>query len=412
VYLLSYLRQFLRDVRGQKLRTFLTVFGIVWGTAAVSLLLAFGEGLQGQMEKQQKGLGENIVICWPSRTSKPWRGLPKGRRVRVEHDDIEYLRREVPEIARISGEFEVGGADYRIALGRKTLLPDVHGVRPEFAEMRNLVAEAGGRFLDARDMRDRKRVVFIGDQLKKDLFGDQPAVGREIRIGRVPFLVVGVLQKKEQDSSYSGPDEDKAIVPYDTFAAMYGRRWVGNFVFQVSDPADVGAAKKGVVAALARKHGFDPDDEEAVGMWDVTEGMEFFETFFLAFRAFLGIVGALTLVVGGIGVSNIMNVVVEERTKEIGIKMALGAKRGYVLGQFLFEALLLTAIGGAAGFLITGGICSLVPAFEIEEYIGVPRLSTLVTGSTTGVLGLVGFLAAWFPAKTAANLRPVEALRM
>jgi putative ABC transport system permease protein len=147
-------------------------------------------------------------------------------------------------------------------------------------------------------------------------------------------------------------------------------------------------------------------------MWDTTEGMKFLTTFFVAFRAFLGIVGALTLVVGGIGVSNIMSVVVEERTKEIGIKMALGARRRYVIGQFLFETLFITLVGGIVGFLVSWGICGVFPKLGLEDYVGTPVISFQVAAITTLVLGGIGLLAGYFPARTAANLRPVEALKM
>ena len=411
MYLRNYLRQFMRDVRAQKLRLFLTVFGIVWGTAAVTLMLAFGQGLHRQVMVAQKGLGDAIVIAWPARTSKPWQGLPRGRRIQLVNEDVELMRREVEEIGRISGEYSQDGA--RIAYGKKALSVDVSGANVEFGVMRSLFPQEGGRYLNQMDLDERRRVVFIGDQLKIDLFGESvQAVGELVRLDGVPFTVVGVMVKKEQDSSYSGRDKDKAIIPSTTFQAIYGAKYIENFVFQAKDVQQVAAAKKKVLATAAHKYRFDPEDEEAVQMWDTTEGMKFLDTFFVAFRSFLGIVGALTLVVGGIGVSNIMNVVVEERTKEIGIKMALGAKRRYIIGQFLFETLFITVAGGLAGFLISWGVCAVFPKFGLEEYVGTPAISFQVAAITTGILGTIGLLAGFFPARMAANLRPVEALRM
>lgn len=409
-YLRTYLRQFLNDLLTQKLRTFLTVFGIIWGTAAVTLLLAFGEGFHRQIGINMKGLGENIVICWPARTSLDWQGLPHGRRVRVTREDMELIRREVPAVARISGEISESGT--RLRVGRETVAPQIVGAGVQFAEMRNLIPETGGRYLNPIDFNNRRRVVFIGDQLKTNLFGVDEAVGKHIYFDGVPFLVVGVMRAKTQDSNYSGRDEDKATIPLDTYQAIYGEKYLENFVFQVSEIEQVEAAKDGVIATLARKYRFDPKDKEALLMWDTTEMLVFLDAFFLGFRLFLGIVGALTLVVGGIGVSNIMNVVVEERTKEIGIKMALGAKRRYVLGQFIFETLLMTGIGGAIGLGIAWALCAVFPSFGLTEYVGDPSISPQVAAITTGILGVIGFLAGFFPARTAADLDPVVALRM
>ncbi|MBP9145061.1 MAG: ABC transporter permease [Thermoanaerobaculia bacterium] len=411
MYLRNYLRQFLRDVRAQKLRLFLTVFGLVWGTAAVTLMLAFGEGLHRQVLVSQKGLGDAIVIAWPSRTSKPWQGLPRGRAIQLTDEDVVLLRNEVEGLRSISEEYAQDGA--RITYGKKALSVDVSGSNVEFGAMRSMNPQEGGRFLNQLDLDERRRVVFIGDQLSVDLFGkDVDPVGEQVRIDGSPFTVVGVMVAKSQDSSYGGRDKDKAMIPSTTFRAMYGSTYIENLIFQPQDVQKVEAVKKAVIATAANKHRFDPTDEEAIQMWDTTEGTKFLDTFFLAFRSFLGIVGALTLVVGGIGVSNIMNVVVEERTKEIGIKMALGAKRRYVIGQFLFETLLITIVGGIAGFLISWAVCAAFPSLGFQDFVGDPQISFQVAAITTAILGAIGLLAGYFPARTAANLRPVEALRM
>ena len=411
MYLRNYLRQFLRDVRAQKLRLFLTVFGLVWGTAAVTLMLAFGEGLHRQVLVAQKGLGDAIVIAWPSRTSKPWQGLPRGRRIQLTDEDVTLLRTEIEGIKNISEEYSQDGA--RITYGKKALSVDISGSNVEFGSMRSMNPQEGGRYLNQLDLDERRRVVFLGDQLTIDLFGEGvDAVGEKVRIDGSPFTVIGVMVQKEQDSSYSGRDKDKAMIPSTTFRAIYGSKYIENLIFQAKDVQKIESVKKAVIATAANKYRFDPTDEEAIQMWDTTEGTKFLDTFFLVFRGFLGIVGALTLVVGGIGVSNIMNVVVEERTKEIGIKMALGAKRRYVIGQFLFETLLITIVGGIAGFLISWGICAAFPSLGFQEFIGDPRISFQVAAITTTILGAIGLLAGYFPARTAANLRPVEALRM
>jgi len=224
--------------------------------------------------------------------------------------------------------------------------------------------------------------------------------------------VIGVLQKKSQDSSYSGRDKDKAFIPGSTFRALNGDKYVDNFIFKAKNVRETERAKAQVLEILGRKHRFDPKDKEALAIWDTTEEFQFLDTFMLGFKLFLGIVGCLTLVVGGIGVSNIMNVVVEERTREIGIKMALGARSRWILVQLLLETLVLTGIGGAIGLAIASGICRLFPAFGLTEYVGVPTISPAVAALTAGLLGGIGLLAGYFPARDAARLDPVVAMKL
>ncbi len=402
------IRQLARDLLSQKLRTFLTTFGIVWGTASVSLLLAFGQGLHKQMIKNTAGLGDNIVIGWPSMTSIPFEGLGKGRRIQLAEEDVELVRRKADAVSAISSEYT---ANLKLNYGTKTISVPVSGVTPAFGEMRNLIPQAGGRFLNPIDSAAQRRVVFIGNELATSVFGEADPIGKTVMLAGTPFLVVGVLQKKTQDSSYGNRDSGNAYIPGSTFRTLTGQKFLDNFVFQAVGVRHTEAAQAQVLEVLAAKHRFDPKDKEALSLWDTTEEFRFFDAFMLGFRLFLGIVGSLTLVVGGIGVSNIMNVVVEERTREIGIKMALGAKPRAILGQFLLETLLITAVGGVAGLAITAALCAVIAQIPITEYIGIPRISPLVGGGTALLLGLVGLLAGYFPARDAANLDPVVAMK-
>jgi len=406
---LSFLRQMLQDIRHQKLRTLLTLLGITWGTVSVALLVAFGEGLQKRILKSQRGLGESIVIAWPSRTSLAWEGLGKGRRIRISEDDLEVLRREIPD-ARFSGEYSRDRSTFRRE--RTRLTPDMSATNPVFAAMRNLIPASGGRYVNDLDVDRRRRIVFLGDKLKQDLFGEADAIGRTVMIDNVPFLVVGVMQKKDQDSSYGGRDRDKAFIPDTTYKGLFSERYVDNFIFQARAPSLVPAVTRKVYEVLGRRLRFDPNDKEAVGMWDTTEGEKFLATFFLTFRAFLGVIGSFTLMVGGLGVSNIMYVVVEERTREIGIKLAVGAKPRFIQAQFLLETLTLTAIGGLLGFAVTLAVLLAFPLLGLEEYVGTPEASPVVVLTTAALLGAIGLVAGYFPARRASLLDPVVALKL
>ncbi|MCX6825712.1 MAG: ABC transporter permease [candidate division Zixibacteria bacterium] len=397
-------------MRHQKLRTLMTMGGILWGTLAIVLLFAFGKGMHEAQMKSQRGMGENIAIVWSGLTSKPWQGFPRGRSIEFTEEDVAIMKTRISSIGRISPEYSNWNA--HMQYGKKNIVTNLIGVWPEFGEMRNLIPEVGGRFIDALDIALKRRVVFIGDELKQQLFGDQEAIGQYIFINNVPFQVIGVLKTKKQDSSYSGRDNRKAVIPSSTLQGMYSRSYLNDFVVQNREGSSMAAVKSGIYELLSRKYRFDPTDTEALSIWDTTEGMKFISTFFLAFRIFLIGIGMATLITGGIGVSNIMNVVLEERTKEIGIKMALGAKKGMIMTQFIFETMLLTVLGGILGYIIGAGIIRIIPLFKWEDYIGTPQIDLLGTVLAMVVLGIVGLAAGYFPARRAANLQPVQALKL
>ena len=277
--------------------------------------------------------------------------------------------------------------------------------------MRNVIPERNGRFINRIDIEQKRRVVFIGFSIKEELFKDEPAVGKYISVNSVPFQVVGVLIEKTQNSTYGNRDEFTTFIPATTFSSLFGYKYINNMVIQAHDPFQNEFIQERILQVLGKKYRFSPKDTEALLVWDTMENEKTTKAIMIGFNTFLGIVGAFTLIVGGIGVSNIMNVVVEDRTKEIGLKMALGAKKRFVLAQFLFETLLITLVGGAIGLAFSYGIISAFPTTSIEEYIGKPTLSFGVGLVTVALLGLIGFISGLGPARRAANLHPVDALR-
>jgi putative ABC transport system permease protein len=404
------IKQFLNDIRRQKLRTAMTIFGIFWGSCSVVLLFAFGTGLTEQQLKSQKGLGDNIAIFWPGITAKEFQGLPKGRRIRPTADDIKLIKQKSKLVKSISPEFSRWNSNLKYK--KQSTLRLVIGIWPEYGPMRNIIPQMGSRFINDRDMDERRRVVFIGNLLKDDLFGDEDAIGKDILINGMPFKVIGVMKKKKQDSSYNSRDSRKAIIPSTTFRAMYTSRYVNDFVAQAKKSTTMEFARQEIYEILGEKYRFDPTDREALSVWDTSEGFAFMKTFFMAFSGFLVGIGVATLITGAIGVTNIMNVVIEERTKEIGIKMALGARKSMIMWQFIFETFLITGLGGVAGFLFAWMIVAVFPALGLEDFIGVPTINVYAGLLVTVILGIIGLVSGLFPARRAANLQPVQALKL
>lgn len=387
----------------------MTVFGIFWGTASVVLLLSFGNGLHDYQVKRMMGLGNRISIIWSGITSKPWEGLPRGRNIRFTEEDIARMKANLTSPKAISPEF----GNWSIPLKAKgnVKLAYVGGVWPEFAEMRNLIPLEGGRFINAFDMSEKRRVIFIGDQIATDLFHSTNVVGEQIFVNNIPFRIIGVLKRKDQNSSYNGRDYRNTWIPSSTFRTMWSFRYPNNFIVQSYTTAEMARVKTDIYNFMAKRYKFDPEDTEALQIWDTTNSLAFMREFFGIFRAFLVVIGIMTLITGGIGVTNIMNVVLEERTKEIGIKMALGAKKRFILLQFLSETLVITLIGGLCGFAVAMVVIYFFPE-SMADSMGTPNISVNGALFAIGVLGIIAMISGFFPARKAAGMEPVKALKL
>ena len=402
-------REFVADLRTQKLRTGLTVLGIAWGTVAVVVLLAFGVGLERQTKKRFHGLGDRIVILFGGRTTRPFAGFGDGRPIRLRAEDVPMLAREVQEIDQISPEFITRSA--RVRRGVKAATPAVTGILPVYGVMRNIIPDAGGRFINDRDVAERRRVAVLGDELAKLLFGDESCVGQQVFLGDTPFTVVGVMRPKLQNSSYQQRDKDRIFIPATTHYALFGERFLNNIVYRAKSSELTKVAERRVYETMGQKYKFDPTDKDALGFWDTSEWETRFDNMFVAFNVFFAIVGSFTLLVGGIGVANIMYIVVKERTREVGVRRAVGATSADIMRQFFAEAALIVMMGAMLGLLLSLGLVTALGSLPIKEFVGVPTISPTVLGATLMLLALVAVAAGLLPARRAAALDPVEALR-
>jgi len=422
--------QVLSNLRANKLRSFLTMFGILWGVISVVVLAATGEGFRRGNENVLRELGKNIGIVWGGRTTMQAGGERAGRRILLTEADARALERESNMIAVVSCEITRGGLKVKSAYNAAALT--VNGIEPQYQDIRTIELEAG-RLFSFADEEEGRRVAIIGADATKQLFGTRNSVGETVQINGLPYTVIGRIRKKDQDSSYSGPDNDKVFVPYRAMARDFPRPdappgvvsqiilaphpWVVSLLGQALNERtgrieDIDwPLEREVRRILARQHGFDSADRDAIAMWDTSLESLMFGRMVQAMKDFFTIVGIVTLALGGIGVMNIMLVAVRERTREIGVRKALGATTAQIQKQFFFEGFLLTMLSGAIGFGIALGLCALVNLLPMP-----PRFQGMVLTWQAGLgaiatLVLIGVTTSTYPARRAALLPPVEALR-
>jgi putative ABC transport system permease protein len=401
-------KEFIRDLRAQKLRTVLTIFGIIWGTVAIIVLLAFGNGFQRATMKTMKGIGESIILLFPGRTARPFMGYGVNRWIRFREDDAYLLEKQIPKIMQISPEYSTWRATLRVGTNRRN--PNVTGCIPVYAEIRNIIPAEGSRFLNEMDMKNNRRVVFLGNELAAYLFEGEDPVGKYVYVGSNLFRVIGVMQTKEQDSSYNSRDQDRAFIPTSTFNAIFGHRYINNIVIKPESPMDSPGIIDEIYTVMGNKYKFDPEDREALSIWDTSEFQKMILYVFLGLNIFMGIIGSFTLTVGGVGVANIMYVVVQERTREIGIKRSVGAKKHHIMTQFFVETFFIISLGAIIGILISMVLIFLITLLPIDEFVGTPSISWWVAAVALFLLGAIGFIAGYFPARRAAGLNVVDCL--
>lgn len=404
------IKQAFNNLRVNKLRSILTLFGISWGIIAIMILLGWGFGVKDFVSVGMSRIGENLIVVLPGHTSKGLGGYKAGRPITPEIKDIEAIKIQCSTVKYVAPVFN---RRYDVKVGNTTRSQRIRGIAPETKTVNNWeVAE--GRFINKSDMKERRRFVFLGAEIKKTLFGkENSVVGKELKINGIRFKVVGVAKsKKPQMSQINGPDDEQILIPFTTAQSLWGDNKKVDFLFIVpEDPGKSSECVKEIRTILAKRHNFMPDDEEALWISDLTYYKNLMNIMLLGMNILLGVVGITTLFIGGIGVMNIMLVSVQERTREIGIRKAVGAKKRDIKFQFLAETLVITILGGIIGLFIGTALLWFVSILPLPEYIPLPQNSFLLTSIVIFVMILTGVISGYIPAKKAANLLPIQALQ-
>lgn len=398
-----------------KLRSFLTMFGIIWGISSVILLVGLGIGFSIDQRNHLRSIGTDIAICFGGKTAMPYQGYAAGRNVPLTLGDALAIREGAPLVKHVSPELRrtVSEVSRWNASSRA-----VRGVWPEYQEFRSLHVDQGRRMSD-QDEDTGARVVILGAESNRQLFPGKPAIGETLSIAGYPYTVIGILASKQQNGSYgSGPDNSQLFVPFSAMERDFPPDDKGDFpgivsniVVQPVSPLLHVAALAEVRQILGDRHHFDPKDLDAVWVWDTLEAAQFTDSIFHAMTVFFAAVALLTLALGGIGVMNIMLVAVSERTREIGVRKALGATAVDIRRQFLVESAIITLVSGALGLAVGIGIILALHMLPLPEFLPHPVLSTTAILSSLITLAGITVAAGTYPALRAAKLTPIECLR-
>jgi len=406
------LREAYDAMRHNRRRTALTMLGMAWGIATVVMLLAYGDGFGQACANIFANFGTKLVIVVPGKTSMQAGGQKSGVEVRLTQEDVDALTTNLPQITHITPEV---GKQVNVSYENRSFTFPVSGNYPNVYDIRSLKQDVG-RFYNMEDQVQRAHVAVIGSEAKEKLFSGRNALGEHIRLDGISFEIVGVLAAKMQE----GNDDINRVVyvPFTTMSDLKSTHYLDTVWFNYQTP-EYQKIEPAVRTILAGQHKFNESDREAVRVFNLMNQLHQFEIITLGLKVLMGFIGTLTLGIGGVGLMNIMLVSVTQRTREIGVQKALGARRGYILFQFLAEALTITAIGGLLGVVLayvvalSVGRLTLYSAFAKNGDAGDIRLiiqpATLI--ASTLILGTVGLVSGMIPALRASRLDPIESLR-
>lgn len=404
-------RQAYGALKHNRRRSILTMLGMAWGIATVVLLLAYGTGFQNALMIAFRTFGGNLIGIFPGHTSLQAGGTKAGTQIRLTRDDLDYLRAEVPVLTRISPEVDKMSL---VAYGTRSGTYNVHGIYSTYEQIRALEVAEGSFFGEQEDF-THTRVAVIGSTVKRKLFSGQNAVGESLRIDGISYKIVAVLKHAIANS-----DEDMnslIYIPYSAMSDLKNTYYLdGIFMDYEGDHAKCATAVRN---SMAFHHSFDPKDDRAIFVFDAVKDLADLTVITVGIKILLGFIGLLTLGIGGVGLMNIMLVSVTQRTREIGVEKALGARRWHILFQFLAEALVITAIGGMLGvvlaYLISWSVGSLPLWSMFIDDAGEGDIHLYINSATliwsTAILSFVGIVSGMLPAIKAARLNPIEALR-
>jgi putative ABC transport system permease protein len=406
--LLATLRIALNALRVNKLRSILTMLGIIIGVGAVITMIAIGAGAQSRVEEQIKSLGSNLMMLLPGSTTTSGVRLGAGANENLTEDDAEAIVREIPEV-QVAAPFNRGTR--QIIAGSSNWATQVYGVYPDYFEARDWALESG-RMFEQAEISGSAKVALIGQTVARELFGDMDPLDQSIRIGNIPFTVIGLLDRKGQ--SMAGQDQDDVImVPLSTsrkrlFGSTQGKlRRVWTVVIKVRDGANMKDAEEKIRELLRQRKRTQPGQNDPVTVRNLTEMLQAQEESSRIMTLLLAAVASVSLLVGGIGIMNIMLVSVTERTREIGLRMAVGARGKDILTQFLVEAVTLSLIGGLVGIVI--GVAG---SYLVAAFAGWPtRLSPESIVLAVGFSAAIGIFFGFYPARKASQMLPIQALR-